>query len=149
MKKIVFLSITALFFLFSFAKAMPHDSLPVIKACIFEYDTAKINAQFIELNQLEKQLAVIKKTGRNELQNKGFQVYGYNEINPDFCDLDGLDPYYAFTFGCCLGPIGVAMVFVAENGDTGDVTLSIVGCLIPTSLLITYTILEGVWWNWY
>lgn len=149
MKKTIFLPAVLLFFLFLQQKAMSQDSLSNIQASLFEYDTVNINNQFKELKQLEKQLAIVKKAGLQQLKNNSFHVYGYETINPDFCDLDDMDPYYAFTFGCCLGPIGVAMVFAAENGDTGEVTLSIVGCLIPTSLLITYTILEGVWWNWY
>jgi len=114
---------------------------------LFEYDESQIQQEFSELEALENQ--VIHRTNYKRIESqclfksKSDKTEFY--INP----LHNSD-FPAFCCGCCLGPCGVVLVVIISDGDSEQVLQSIIGCMVPTAISITYSIFKEFWWtNWW
>jgi hypothetical protein len=104
-------------------------------ADMFAIDKAKIYSELSELTLLENQIYAVVDNSLsaepdanvaldNSLSNTSLSV-----LKPE----GGIDES-AFWLGCCLGPIGVAIIIANSESDGEIIAKSILGCVVPSGL---------------
>lgn len=119
---------------------------------LFTYDEQAISAEFQELTQLEHYVLENEGITITEMIEKNHPLVFHNSLNLNStCSSTFSDDVPAFCCGCCLGPVGVALVYLATDGDVSEVSESIIGCMVPVAISVVAAIFEEAWlWvEWY
>jgi len=98
------------------------------KSLLFEYNRIQIKESFAKVDSMEKRIFV-NLPGLETTQN-------FNLRDGDFDSP-------AFLLGCCLGPIGVAIILASDSdGKAGDAFKGFFGCLVPSAMFALGVYLE-------
>ncbi len=134
MKQILSFSVTLLLFVVSTA-AFASD---------FGYDAQKVKNEFASLKAAEEYVAV-HDVNITELKASG--VVSSDVVikawNPDDDPLMGISP---FLWGCCLGVLGIVLVYVLTDGDKDMVKKSVIGCVVGTGTWVVFWFLWNLLW---
>jgi hypothetical protein len=133
MKKILSIfSVFCLTILFAFAND-PQDA--------FNYDESKLNAEFDQLNKIEKYVEQNDVT-LEELQAQNSDLVSGIDLNTDAAssltaaDLPAGIP--AFWWGCVLAVLGVILVYVLTDQDKEQTKKALIGCLVFAGAWVIY-----------
>ncbi|MBA4850842.1 hypothetical protein [Emticicia sp. BO119] len=103
-----------------------------------EYKEQSIDNEFAKIEKLEKYLAIhpeatlesIKKTNPELLE--GFDLIATTETN--FSPTKEMPIVGGFWWGCCLGIVGLGLVYFITDNDRDQVRQALWGCIIATLL---------------
>lgn len=111
-------------------------------ADLFEYNPASLNAEMQELNDLESFVSNNAGVTYTDMLMGGnsLLVNIENPLSPisNMSIAEGPLGIPSILWGCCLGLIGVLIVYIVSNEDKHELKMSLVGCLIGTAVSIVY-----------
>jgi hypothetical protein len=138
MKKIVsLLTVLSLTVMFAFANE-PQDA--------FSYDETQIDAEFDQLNKIEKYVEINDVT-LEELQANNSDLVAGIDLNTDAAasiasaDLPAGIP--AFWWGCVLTIVGVILVYVLTDQDKEQTKKALLGCLVGAGIWIVLSVVAS------
>lgn len=106
-------------------------------AAEFHFDQKELNAEFSELNALENLIIEQNLTAeevlevRPELMENIKLTSAEASVTRTNGDMPLLGPFW---WGCCLGIVGLLIVYIVTDNDKGQVKNALWGCLIGTVL---------------
>lgn len=109
---------------------------------LFSYDENTIEDELSELNRIETFVL-------NNDYNSADVLSEQTDI-PLFIDECNRfdDNFPSFCCGCCLGPIGVVLVMIAAEDNFEEVGEAILGCIVPSTIIVALVLFKDLWW-WY
>lgn len=135
------------YFLFSLLLASAASVLASNENDALQYDEQKIEAEFNQLNQLEKHVATNPGTTLDEVSASNAEliqdmVLEGNAIAAVMAEAPlNIPPFW---WGLCLGWVGLLVVYIVTDNDRDQVKKAFTGCLINTGIgLVLYLLIYG------
>ncbi|MGR3812173.1 hypothetical protein [Jiulongibacter sp. NS-SX5] len=103
----------------------------------FEFKNSELDQEFAELNALESLVAEQNLT-LEEVQSLQPELVSNIELNATASisqtagEMPVLGPFW---WGCCLGIVGLLLVYIITDNDKGQVKTALWGCIVSTILL--------------
>ena len=121
-------------------------------ADMIEVDESYMESVFADLNQLENYVLEHQGVTLNELKAIGSTLVANVDVSGlgslGACSMLGGEPPLgipSFLWGCCLGWVGILLVYILTDNDKEEVKKSLYGCLVGTaSSIIVYFIYVGL-----
>jgi hypothetical protein len=152
MTRKLFLAITGIFFTYV---AIANN------ADLFTYNMDQINQELSQLQSLENYIAANPSVSLTQLQFENNSLISGLSLNTNFmgtCSTDDGEPLgiSPFTWGCCLGILGIVIVF-ASMDDKDATRKAVRGCAVSTLSVgciyliyyIVYVLYYGGSWAYY
>jgi len=144
MKKLIIIPLFLLVFAFNGKSAGYADMINV--------DENYIENVFADLNELENYVVTHQGVTLNELKAIGSSLVANVDVSGlgslGSCSMLGGEPPLgipSFLWGCCLGWVGILLVYIITDNDKEEVKKSLYGCLVGTaSSVIFYFIVAFV-----
>jgi len=100
---------------------------------LFTYNSETLAQELFQLNEIEKTVFENNSLDVNHLFANGL-LSNTLETKAFFAFRPGDDNIPAFYLGCCLGPIGIAILLSSKDSSGDDVGKAIFGCLFPSAI---------------
>lgn len=104
---------------------------------LFDLDREKLTIEMEQLNKLENFVIQNNNASLAEImQQNSFLLKNQNSENSlKLTYDDGPLGMSAFALGCCLGPIGLAVLLSSDSASGEEIAQGFFGCVIPSALL--------------
>lgn len=124
----------------------------------FNYDEQQINADFKQLNKIEKYVQNNEGTTLESLQAQNSELVAGFNISADASASLAVDELPlgipAFWWGCVLTVLGIILVYILTDKDKDQTKKALFGCLVTAgAYILFYVVLYGVvfgsgarWW---
>lgn len=116
------------------------------------FDETAIQEDFDQLNKIEKFVADNQGITLEELQAENSNLVADVTLSEDtatFATAKDMPILGAFWWGCCLGIIGVALVYFITDNDKAQMKNVLIGCVINLILFGGSYGLFGAPWDWF
>lgn len=117
------------------------------QASDFKFDKQKAQTEFSDLNQLEQTVMNTNLT-LSEMQQKNMLSANYSNLN--LASSMMMEPALGipgFWWGCVLGPVGIALVYILTEKDMHETKMALIGCIIPTVVYAVYYFAVAATWG--
>ena len=101
-----------------------------------DYQSANVKSEFSKVDKLEKYLNEHPEVTLEELKQtkpellKGFDLLSNTDTN--FAPTKNMPLVGGFWWGCCLGVVGLALVYFITDHDKDQVRKAFLGCVVAT-----------------
>ncbi len=117
----------------------------------FNYDEQKINADFKQLEKIEKYVQKNEGTTLESLKSQNSELVSGINLSADASASLMADELPlgipAFWWGCVLGIIGILIVYLVTDKDKDQTKKALFGCLIWTGIWILYAVfINSLFW---
>jgi hypothetical protein len=117
----------------------------------FNYDEQQINADFKQLEKIEKYVQKNEGTTLESLKSQNSELVSGINLSADASAALMADELPlgipAFWWGCVLGIIGILIVYLVTDKDKDQTKKALFGCLIWTGIWILYAVfINSLFW---
>lgn len=129
-KTIAFFALWFATFSASMAAALPNEEL--------QLNQSSLEKEFEQLNKIEQYVDANEGITLTEIQAKNAELLDnvtLTDSTTSFTMAGELPLLGAFWWGCCLGIVGLALVYFITDNDREQVKSALIGCVISTLLV--------------
>lgn len=117
----------------------------------FNYDEQKINADFKQLDKIEKYVQQNEGTTLESLKSQNSELVSGINLSADASAALMADELPlgipAFWWGCVLGILGILIVYLVTDKDKDQTKKALFGCLIWTGIWVLYAVfINSLFW---
>jgi hypothetical protein len=112
----------------------------------FYINQSEIDQEFTELNHLEKIVIDNNYCTLSELSQSNYAIA--KELRSKLNLESPFEPPLgipSFFWGCCLGPIGIALAYVFADEDKSEAKKALTGCIVGYGSIIVFYVVVWVW----